>query len=86
MRSLERLTISRIETVPICVPLGRVYAGSQYRMSHRSTVITRVHTEDWIVGEAYAGDEDAGFDDIVRIVYAETEPQLVGQDAFAIKR
>src|SRR5947209_17886109 len=55
-------------------------------MTHRSTVITRVHTDEGIVGEAYAGDEDAGLDDIVRIVHTEIEPNLVGEDAFAIER
>ena len=50
---------ARIETVPIRVPLGRVYRGSGYHMTHRSTVVTRVHTDEGIVGEAYAGDEDA---------------------------
>jgi len=84
--ALDRLTISRIETVPMRVPLGRTYAGSHYRMTRRSTVITRVHTEEGIVGEAYAGDEDAGLADIVRIVHDEIEPSLVGQDAFAVER
>jgi len=83
---LDRLTISRIETVPIRVPLARVYAGSHYSMTRRSTVITRVHTEEGIVGEAYAGDEDAGLEEIVSIVHAEIEPNLVGEDAFAIER
>ena len=54
------LTIERIETIPIRVPLARVYRGSHYRMTHRSTIVTRVHTREGIVGEAYAGDEDAG--------------------------
>lgn len=84
--ALDRLTISRIETVPIRVPLARVYSGSHYQMTHRSTVITRVHTEEGIVGEAYAGDEDAALEEIVRIVHAEIEPNLVGEDAFAIER
>jgi L-alanine-DL-glutamate epimerase-like enolase superfamily enzyme len=55
-------------------------------MTHRSTVITRVHTEDGVVGEAYAGDEDAGLGAIVRITHDEIEPQLVGEDAFAVER
>ena len=63
---IEGLTITRIETVPIRVPLARTYAGSHYSMTHRSTVITRVHTDEGVVGEAYAGDEDAGLTDIVR--------------------
>ena len=29
-------------------------------MTHRSTIVTRVHTEEGVVGEAYCGDEDAG--------------------------
>jgi L-alanine-DL-glutamate epimerase-like enolase superfamily enzyme len=55
-------------------------------MTHRSTVITRVHTEEGVVGEAYAGDEDAGLLEIAGIVHAEIEPSLVGEDAFAIER
>ncbi len=84
--TLDRLTIARIETVPIRVPLARVYAGSHYRMTHRSTVITRVHTEEGVVGEAYAGDEDTGLAEIVRIVHDEIEPALVGEDAFTVER
>jgi L-alanine-DL-glutamate epimerase-like enolase superfamily enzyme len=49
-------------------------------------VITRVHIEERVVGEAYAGDEDAGLAAIVRIVHDEIEPQLIGQDAFAVER
>ncbi len=72
--------------MPIRVPLARTYAGSHYSMTHRATVITRVHTDEGVVGEAYAGDEDAGLADIVRIVHDEIEPHLVGWDAFAVER
>ena len=54
------LTITRIETEQIRVPLARVYKGSHYKMTHRSTILTRIHTASGLVGEAYAGDEDAG--------------------------
>ncbi len=81
-----RLPIRAIETIPIRVPLGRTYKGSAYKMTHRSTLITRVLTEDGLVGEAYAGDEDAGLAEIDRIVQDEIAPSLVGEDAFAIER
>lgn len=81
-----RLTIARIETIPMRVPLGRVYRGSHYRMTHRSTIVTRIHTEEGIVGEAYAGDEDAGLFEIDAIINDEIAPRLVGQDGFAIER
>jgi D-galactarolactone cycloisomerase len=80
------LTISRIETFPIRVPLGRVYSGSHYRMTHRSTIVTRLYTEEGIMGEAYAGDEDAGLEEIDAVIHREIAPRLVGEDAFAVER
>ena len=87
--SLERparLTIERIETIPIRVPLVRVYSGSHYRMTHRSTIVTRVHTSEGLVGEAYAGDEDAGLREIDAIIHGEIAPKLVGENALAVER
>lgn len=80
------LRIERIETIPLRVPLDRVYKGSHYQMTHRSTIITRVHTASGIIGEAYAGDEDAGLADIDGIIHREIAPRLIGEDAFAIER
>jgi L-alanine-DL-glutamate epimerase-like enolase superfamily enzyme len=80
------LRIERIETIPVRVPLDRVYKGSHYKMTHRSTIITRVYTASGIVGEAYAGDEDAGLAEIDGIIHTEIAPKLIGQDAFAIER
>jgi L-alanine-DL-glutamate epimerase-like enolase superfamily enzyme len=82
----DRLEITRIETVPIRVPLARVYRGSRYEMTHRSTLITRVHTRSGVVGEAYAGDEDAGLAEIEAIVHREIAPALAGEDALATER
>jgi L-alanine-DL-glutamate epimerase-like enolase superfamily enzyme len=82
----DALTIRSIETIPIRVPLGRTYAGSYYRMTHRSTIVTRIHTDEGIVGEAYAGDEDADLLDINRIIHEEIAPRLTGEDALAIER
>jgi L-alanine-DL-glutamate epimerase-like enolase superfamily enzyme len=81
-----RLTIRRIETVPIRVPLARIYRGSGYHMTHRSTIVTRIHTDDGVVGEAYAGDEDAALGQIEHIIRDEIEPRLAGEDAFAVER
>ena len=38
------LRIVEIETIPIRVPLARVYRGSGYQMTHRSTIVCRVRT------------------------------------------
>jgi D-galactarolactone cycloisomerase len=84
--ALARLTIAEIETIPIRVPLGRTYRGSRYKMTHRSTIVTRVYTEEGIVGEAYCGDEDAGLLEIDEIVRLEIAPRLIGEDGFRLER
>src|SRR5207245_8920081 len=38
------LTIRAIQAVPLVAPLGRVFRGSDYQMTKRCTVITRVLT------------------------------------------
>jgi L-alanine-DL-glutamate epimerase-like enolase superfamily enzyme len=84
--SIGSLTIREIETIPIRVPLARVYRGSGYQMTHRSTIICRVRTSAGVTGEGWAGDEDAGLLDIERIIKEEIAPALDGEDAFAIER
>jgi D-galactarolactone cycloisomerase len=82
----KRLVIAGVEAIPIRIRLKRVYSGSRYRMTHRSTVVVRITTENGIVGEAYAGDEDTSLLEIVRIVADEITPAIIGTDAFAIER
>jgi L-alanine-DL-glutamate epimerase-like enolase superfamily enzyme len=80
------LAITRVETITLRAPLAREFRGSYYRMTHRATMITRVHTASGIVGEAYTGDEDAGLGEIQRIVHAEIAPALKGLSAFHTER
>ncbi len=80
------LTIESIDVIPIVVPLDREYRGSHYRMHNRATVIVRVATKEGIVGEAYAGDEDATLGEIVSVIREELTPRLLGEDGFAIER
>ncbi len=84
--SVNQLTIRRIETIPIRVPLRQIYRGSYYQMSHRSTILTRVHTEAGIVGEAFVGDEDHINNQIERAIVDEIAGKLMGEDAFAVER
>ena len=61
--------ITRVETELIRVPLARTYKGSFYQMTHRSTVLIRIFTDDGAMGEAYVGDEDAGLSEIDSIIH-----------------
>jgi L-alanine-DL-glutamate epimerase-like enolase superfamily enzyme len=80
------LAIRRIELIPIVAPLGRVFRGSYYQMTNRATIVIRVHTEEGLVGEAYAGDEDKTLPQIAAIVENEIAPLLLGEDALAVER
>lgn len=84
-QSIPDLRIERIETIPVRVPLGRIFKGGHYKITHRSTIITRVYTSGGMVGETYAGDEDADLAEINGIIHDEFAPKLIGGDAFAIE-
>jgi D-galactarolactone cycloisomerase len=75
--------IRAIETIPIRVPLAREFLGSYYRMTHRATLVVRLHTDAGVVGEAYVGDEDATAREIDAVVRKEIAPRLVGRDVRA---
>lgn len=79
------LVIRSVETVPVRVTLSRVYRGSHYQMPRRCTIITRVLTEEGVVGEAYNGDADEEQSAIISIVENELAPLVVGRDAFSIE-
>lgn len=85
-RGAASLTIRQIELVPLLVPLEKEYRGSYYQMSAPATIVTRVHTEEGIVGEAYAGDEEAALHLIHAIIRDESAPRLIGEDALAYER
>lgn len=80
------LTITKIETIAMRAPLAREFRGSYYRMTHRATIILRLHTADGIIGEAYVGDEDGSIAEIQAIVEKELAPRLIGADAMAVER
>ena len=82
---VAQLKIERIECVPLSMPLPRTFRGSNYFMTHRCTIITRVFTSAGIVGEVYNGDEFETQAEVVRIILDEIQPMLIGKDAFNIE-
>jgi D-galactarolactone cycloisomerase len=82
---VPQLKIERIECVPLSMPLPRTFRGSNYFMTHRCTIITRVFTAAGILGEVYNGDEFETQAEVVRIILDEIQPRLIGKDAFNIE-
>ncbi|CNE18665.1 mandelate racemase/muconatelactonizing enzyme [Mycobacterium tuberculosis] len=83
--SADDLTIEAIEVVPVRVPLAKTYQGSNYSMTNRCTIVTRVHTRNGLVSEVYNGDTDAEQAVIVDIIRNEIVPHLIGRTALSVE-
>ncbi len=79
------LRIRAIETIPLRAQLPRTFRGSKYQMSTRCTIITRLITEEGIVGTVYNGDEDETQGAILNIIHQELAPALHGMDALNVE-
>ena len=67
--------ILRIETIPLRVKLDRPATGSTLRLTHRATIVTRVHTDAGLVGECFNGNDDELQGQIIRMIHDEMEPR-----------
>ncbi|MDH3308216.1 MAG: mandelate racemase/muconate lactonizing enzyme family protein [Acidimicrobiia bacterium] len=80
------MRIDRIEVVPLEVPLTKTFHGSYYSMDSRATLITRIYTDQGLVGESYNGDEVHTQREIGRIITDEILPRLSGQDPLMVEQ
>lgn len=78
----DKLTIERLEFIPLRVALDRTYRGSYYSMKHRCTIVTRLYTSEGIVGEAYNADTDEEQAAVLKLLEGELAPAVLGSDAF----
>jgi L-alanine-DL-glutamate epimerase-like enolase superfamily enzyme len=76
--------IVRIETIPLRVKLDRTAAGSTVKLTHRATIVTRLHTDAGVVGECFNGNDDELQGAIIRMIHDEMAPRLVGQPVMGV--
>jgi D-arabinonate dehydratase len=57
--TLMNAKITRIETIPLKIKMEKVATGSTLKLSHRCTILTRIHTDAGVVGECFNGNDDA---------------------------
>jgi D-galactarolactone cycloisomerase len=53
------MRITAVDAIAIDIPLSKNFGGSTYSVLKRSTVITRLRTDDGLVSEIYNGDNRA---------------------------
>src|ERR1700757_2136209 len=80
------MRIRSIDAIAIDIPLKKNFGGSTYSVLKRSTVITRLRTDDGLQSEVYNGDNREHGREIVRIIREELAPLIVGEDVFATER
>src|SRR5690625_2612206 len=68
------------------MPLKKTFKGSNYFMAERVTVITRITTEDGIVGEIYNGDELDDLKKIVEMIEKNMAPMILNENIFEVKK
>jgi D-arabinonate dehydratase len=80
------MRIRSIDAVAIDIPLAKDFGGSTYAVRKRSTVVTRLLTEDGLSSEVYNGDNREGGPEIVRLIREELAPLIKGCDVFEGER
>ena len=74
------MKITQVEIIPLVRKLEQAFEGGTYRIVNRNTIVTRVYTDEGLVGEAFGGDEDRLQMEVVGLVREHLAPLLVGQD------
>lgn len=73
--------ITRIEAIPLRVPLQRSADGAGLSLTHRCAIVTRIHTDAGFVGECFLGNDDELQGPIISLIHKELAPLLVGRAA-----
>jgi D-galactarolactone cycloisomerase len=80
------MRVQSIEAIAIDIPLTRNFGGSTYAVLKRSTVITRLRTDEGLVSEIYNGDNREHGREIIRLIHEELVPRVLGLDLFEGER
>jgi len=80
------MKINAIEVIPLARKLEAEFLGGTYRVQNRNTIVTRIHTDSGVIGQAFGGDEDKVQDRIVALMRDHLAPLLIGEDARDVER
>src|SRR5262245_33303991 len=80
------MKITKVEVIPLVRRLEEEFSGGTYRIVNRNTLVTRVHTDQGIIGQAFGGDEDQRQNEVVMVIRDHFAPLLQGEDARHVER
>lgn len=82
--ALQEAVITEIETIALKVKMAKAATGSTLKLTHRCTILTRIHTNVGVVGECFNGNDDALQETIIKMIQEELKPLLIGHRVMAI--
>src|SRR5258706_12515788 len=74
------MKITKVDVIPLQRKLESPFEGGTYRIDNRYTLVTRVTTDEGLMGEVFGGDEDMTQTEIVNLIRNTFAPMLIGQD------
>ncbi|MGH7311018.1 MAG: mandelate racemase/muconate lactonizing enzyme family protein [Candidatus Rokuibacteriota bacterium] len=80
------MRIHSVDALAVDIPLTRNFGGSTYAVLKRSTVVTRMRTEEGLVSEVYNGDNREHGPEIVRLIGEVLAPRVRGLSIFEGER
>lgn len=80
------MKITQVEVIPLQRKLNQAFEGGTYRITNRFTLVTRIHTDEGLIGETFGGDEDGAQEKIVGCIRDYFAPLLVGEDPQNVER
>ena len=80
------MKIHSVEAIAVDIPLKRNFGGSTYSVLKRSTVVTRMRTDEGLVSEVYNGDNREHGPGIVHLIHEQLAPRIKGMDVLEVER
>jgi D-galactarolactone cycloisomerase len=80
------MKIHSIEAIAIDIPLTKNFGGSTYSVLKRSTIITRMRTDEGLVSEVFNGDNREHGGEIVALIQDGLAPLVTGMSIFEGER
>jgi L-alanine-DL-glutamate epimerase-like enolase superfamily enzyme len=80
------MRIDGVEAIPLDIPLAKNFGGSTYAVRKRSTVITRLRTDEGLTSEVYNGDNREQGPEIARVIREVLAPRVQGRSIFETER
>ncbi len=80
------MKIRSVDAIALEIPLKKNFGGSTYNVLSRCTVITRLTTEEGLVGEVYNGDNREDGRRIVKLIHDDLGPRVKGLSIFEGER